>query len=261
MVDIINIIIILIFGKIYDQKYRISIIFYLIKSVTLLFMAFCSLLSLKEDFSKNLIKQQPRAKRYKLVALMAFGKTSMEKIIRVLDLLKVNFVIILPGDTPSFKDYSPTHIILSGGPKHVYETNHYILPQWIIESQCPVLGICYGMQLIAYTFGGTVIRMPEREEGPVSITEFVNNCTSNHEGLNITSPVQVTHTRWMNRHDQVMYVPKMFDITGVTYKNHISSFTDNKKWWAVQYHPESSKHGDIHIFKRFLNLRCDPTTP
>lgn len=173
-----------------------------------------------------------------LVALIAFGRTSAEKIIRSLNLLKVDYKIILPDEIPTFQ---PTHIILSGGPKHVYEADHYYLPKWIIESKCPVLGICYGMQLIAHTFGGTVIRMPQKEEGPVEVTEIINN-------------VQATYVRWMNRYDQVTSVTNNFNITGVTNNNHIASFTDHKKWWAVQYHPESSKHGDLNVFRRFLGI-------
>jgi GMP synthase (glutamine-hydrolysing) len=149
----------------------------------------------------------------------------------------VTYRIVLPEEKPTFK---PTHIILSGGPKHVYDQNHYSMPQWVLDSDCPVLGICYGMQLIAKTFGGNVIRMPEKEEGPVEVTEIING-------------VQSGHIRWMNRYDRVISVPGNFDITGVTDRDHIASFTDHRKWWAVQYHPESTKHGDITVLKRFLS--------
>lgn len=174
-----------------------------------------------------------------LVALVAFGRTSAEKISCSLNTLKIDYRIILPDETPNFQ---PTHIILSGGPKHVYEPDHYYLPKWIIDSNVPVLGICYGMQLIAHTFGGTVIRMSQKEEGPVEVTEIINNNQS-------------TYIRWMNRYDQVTAIPNIFDITGVTHNNHIASFTDHIRWWAIQYHPESSKHGDLGVFRRFLSFR------
>lgn len=174
-----------------------------------------------------------------LVALISFGKTSTERLSWALNKLGIDHRIVLPHESPSF---TPTHIILSGGPKHVYDTDSYIMPKWILNSDIPVLGICYGMQLIAYTFGGMVIKMSEKEEGSVEVTEIINRN-------------QVINNRWMNRYDQVIAIPNNFTITGVTSKNHISSFTDYKKWWAVQYHPESPKHGDLDVITSFLTIK------
>lgn len=170
------------------------------------------------------------------VALVMFGKMSSKRIGYILNILGVNYKIVLPNEIP---DFEPTHIILSGGPKHVYENDHYPMPKWVLETQCPVLGICYGMQIIAHTFGGIVNKMVEVEHGPVEITEIIDK-------------YQMTYVRWMNRNDRVFLVPNIFDITAVTNQNHIAAFTDYKKWWAVQYHPESYKHGDINVFRRFL---------
>jgi len=178
------------------------------------------------------------------VVVVAFGMKSTNKIARILNILNVRYRVICPGNIPT---YEYTHIILSGGPKHVYESDYYRMPEWVKESSKPVLGICYGMQLIAHEFGGTVIRMKEKEEGAVDVTEIIKS-----NDYNI--PIQETQARWMNRYDRVVFVPNIFDITGVTDKNHIASFTDHKKWWAVQYHPESRKHGDIKVFKRFLKI-------
>jgi GMP synthase (glutamine-hydrolysing) len=171
------------------------------------------------------------------VALIVFGNDSSKKISRALQRLKINYVILFPNEIPSFV---PTHIILSGGPGHVYEPNHYSMPEWVLKSNVPVLGICYGMQLIAHTFGGTVIKMKDKEDGPVEVTEIIDG----H---------QIINTRWMNRYDQVVWLPNTFIITGVTSKNHIAAFTDYKQWWAVQYHPESIKHGDLSVIRKFLN--------
>lgn len=173
-----------------------------------------------------------------LVALISFGKDSTKRITRALTRLNVDYRIILPHEVPLFQ---PTHIILTGGPKHVYEPDHYPMPQWILNCQTPVLGVCYGMQLIAHTFKGTVVKMDIAEQGPVEVTEMING-------------QQVTNIRWMNRFDQVVSVPPNFTITGVTNRNHIASFTDYKKWWAIQYHPEASKHGDLNIFRRFFRF-------
>lgn len=177
-----------------------------------------------------------------LVALIAFGDISCQKISRVLTRLNIDYRIVLPREIPKWQ---PTHIILSGGPKHVYEDDHDIMPQWVLNSGCPIFGICYGMQLIAKTFGGIVVAMPEKELGPVHVTEIIDG-------------VQDTHTRWMHRRDRVLTVPSRFHITGVTAKDHIASFTDYNKFWAVQYHPESLKCGDLSVFRRFFASRCQP---
>lgn len=176
-----------------------------------------------------------------IVALVLFGEDSTVRIAQALKKLRIEYRVVPYDRIPNF---TYTHIILSGGPKHVYMKDHYPLPKWVIDSDTPVLGICYGMQIIAYSFGGIVKRMNELEKGPVDVTELING-------------YQITSTRWMNRNDQVTYLPKTFTITGVTNKNHIAAFTDNVKYWAVQYHPESRKNGDLSIFKRFVNS-CKP---
>ena len=191
----------------------------------------------------------------KVVALVCFGETSPSGIANVLNRLNVEYYLVLPGNAgdpaersspadfvepEEIPSFAYTHIILSGGPKHVYESDAQVMPQWVINANCPVLGICYGMQLIAKTFKGTVIKMAEKEEGGIQVTEMIND-------------EQLTITRWMNRYDQVLSAPKDFYITGVTDRNHIAAMTDYKKWWAIQYHPEARKYRDIGIIRNFLN--------
>ena len=178
-----------------------------------------------------------------LVALVVFGKDSTRRLGRALRKLKIDYGVVLFDETPVFK---PTHIILSGGPKHVYEDDYYPMPKWVLNSNVPVLGVCYGMQLIAKTFGGNVRKMEAQEKGPVEVTEIIDGN-------------QITSTRWMNRMDQVTLLPSRFTVTGVTSRNHIAAFTDWNRWWAVQYHPESLKHGDLSVIRRFLNINTDPS--
>lgn len=173
-----------------------------------------------------------------LVIIVNFGDLSTKQIADMLDRLFVKYKILLPDEIPLF-EY--THIILSGGPKHVYDEDHYPLAKWIINSDIPVLGICYGMQLIAKTFGGIVVKMKEKEEGPIQITEIVNK-------------KQIIYYQWMNRYDRVISLPKNFIVTAVTNKQHIAGFTDNKKWWAVQYHPEAKCCQNIDIFQKFIYM-------
>lgn len=174
-----------------------------------------------------------------IVAIVRFGKHSTEGIVRSLIRLNIKYGIVLPHEIPSFE---PSHIILSGGPKHVYEADYYPMPEWVIKSKAPVLGICYGMQLIVQTYRGIVRRMAEKEKGLIEVTEIING-------------KQSVYPRWMNRQDQVLSIPNRFTVTGVTNTNDIAAFTDGYKWWAIQYHPETRKWWDLNVFRRFLNIK------
>ena len=192
------------------------------------------------QFFKIIFKTMKKENMYnpsqKFVAVVSYGSVSLRNIVLALKRINVEYEIVQPDQSPI---YQPTHVILSGGPYHVYESNHKI-PKWIMESTYPVLGICYGMQLIAKNFGGEVVRMEHKEEGPITISEKIDG-------------IEITCNRWMNRYDQVTSIPSNFMITGLTSKNHIASFTDNKRWWAVQYHPEHQKYLNLSLFRRFLS--------
>jgi len=169
------------------------------------------------------------------VIVVCFGEKSTRLISECLNELKLDNVILMPEQIP---DFEFTHVILSGGPKHVYEDS-YLLPKWIIENNKPVLGICYGMQLIAKTFNGIVVPRKEIEIGLVLVEKVEDK--------------NVRDMKWMNRLDEVVSIPDNFCITERTVEGAIASFTDYKKWWSVQYHPESQKYRDLSIFSSFIN--------
>jgi GMP synthase (glutamine-hydrolysing) len=177
-----------------------------------------------------------------VVALVVYGSKSATRISQVLDELNIHHYLVLPDEIPTI---AYTHIILSGGPDHVYIKDEH-LPEWVINSSVPVLGICYGMQLIAYHFGGTVKAMASKEKGYYNVCEIV---TINR------SISQSTKRRWMNRLDEVQTVPPQFHVTGINADDGIVAFTDHRKYWAVQYHPEHCEKGvsaDTSVFTRFL---------
>lgn len=190
---------------------------------------------------------QKNMERPPFVILVQYGKTSTKNISVVLNYLWVRYAAILPGDNPPNIDY--THIILSGGPNHVYHDEHCCLPDWIIETDKPVFGVCFGMQLIARLFGGKVERMSKLEKGHV----IIKATKRQRKGTKLQEiPIK---QGWMNRYDRITRVPGALEITEVTNKGHIASFTDGKKWWGVQYHPESPECVDLECFRKFLGLR------
>ena len=177
-----------------------------------------------------------------LVAVVDYGITKNLK--NVLNKLNVPFFIIEPNNYNQiplyYKKYLPTHIILSGSQDHVYDDNHRTLPNWVINCNIPVLGICYGMQIIAHTFGGFVGKLKEKEKGIYNVIEYMNG-----EWIN--------NNRWFNRFDNVYICPKNFNIIGYNDKKLIVAITDNIKYWCVQYHPENPNAMDYDLFRSFLN--------
>lgn len=179
------------------------------------------------------------------VIIVNYGNTSTSNIAKTLMSLQVKYQIIKPYDCePEYY----THIILSGGPKHVYQNDSYILSDWIINSIKPVLAICYGMQLLAHTFKGKVERKHNKEYGFILVKDIIF-CENVHQDCEMDKYV------WMNRYDVVSYVPDKFVVTGYSNDGDIISFTDYKKWWAVQYHPENESLTDYILFKIFLSKK------
>ncbi len=84
---------------------------------------------------------------------------------------------LLPHDAPLEKvaELNPRGFILSGGPAGVYEADAPLAPSYVFDSQLPILGICYGMQLLAYHLGGKVDPSTHREYGP-AILELDEPC-------------------------------------------------------------------------------------
>ena len=173
------------------------------------------------------------------VAIIVYSSESSQQIANVLKYLNVPYHLYLIDDDGS-QDYDITHIILSGGPEHVYDKNSAKIPNWVMLSSLPVLGICYGAQLIAYSFGGSVTKLKTPElKVMVNITEVIHG-QFNRKNV------------YMNRYDTVTVVPNNFKIIGVGPQNDIVNFTDFSRWHGIQYHPEKSGHEDYDVFRRFL---------
>ena len=109
-------------------------------------------------------------------------------------------------DTPwsELADANVAGIILSGGPASVYEAGAPKMPDWVLASGLPILGICYGMQLLADALGGSVEPAPHREYGPAKITIDSGTVSPLFAGLEKTLDV------WMSHGDHVTGLPEGF---------------------------------------------------
>ena len=107
------------------------------------------------------------------------------------------------------KAMNPKGIILSGGPNSVYDENSFGIDEKIFDLGIPVLGICYGMQLITYKLGGTVEPAKNREYGKAEL-----EVTSDAAALFQNTPA--TQTVWMSHGDLVTQAPAGFDVVATS---------------------------------------------
>lgn len=146
---------------------------------------------------------------------------------------------------------NPAGLILSGGPASVYVKDAPVCDPAIFELGVPVLGICYGMQLMAKELGGSVAKTGRSEYGKIELK------------VEATSPlftdVPLKQTVWMSHQDSVDKLPKGFTALASSTNTTVAAMGDpEKKLYAVQFHPEvvHTPHG-MEILKNFLYDVCD----
>ena len=141
---------------------------------------------------------------------------------------------------------NPAAIILSGGPSSVYEENSPRLDAKILELGIPVLGICYGFQVLAQALGGRVDKAGKREYGATDL-----KLSSGGTLLASQPDLQVC---WMSHGDQVMEAPSGFEVLASTATTPVAAFENlDKRIFGVQWHPEV-KHSEQgqQVLKNFL---------
>ena len=130
------------------------------------------------------------------------------------------------------RDWKPTGIILSGGPNSVYGDNAPTADP-VLFDVAPVLGVCYGMQLMAHVLGAEVKRGGRREYGRAEIRPTV--ASTLFEGFD----PQETATVWMSHGDHIESAPPGFRVTAVSEGNPLAAFEhQSKPIYGVQFHPE-----------------------
>ncbi len=157
----------------------------------------------------------------------------------------------------------PRGFILSGGPNSVYDPGAPILPRYVLESGRPVLGICYGMQLLAHHLGGQVAGSRKREYGPAQLRVkssddplFRNWRADEAESGN--DPARV----WMSHGDKVNALPPGFHPLAYTEGSPFAAAVDSAGlYYGVQFHPEvkHTAQGDLLLRNFVVNIcGCRP---
>ncbi len=150
----------------------------------------------------------------------------------------------------------PSAIILSGGPASVGEADSPVLDKGFLDLGVPVLGICYGMQLLAFNLGGQLEQSATREYGPADL-KFVRSCAL-WDGIDIVKPTRV----WMSHGDTVKTPPPGFLVTGSTDSLEVAAMADEaRKIYAVQFHPEVHHTVDGDAMLRNFLFKIAKITP
>ena len=150
-------------------------------------------------------------------------------------------------------DNSIKGIILSGGPLNVYQINKYSFDKRIIENQIPVLGICFGHQILSKLNGGSVKQSKYREFG-------LANIRKKRESILIKNFFNKKNINkvWMSHADQVSKLPKNFNVIASSQNSKFAIIENKKKnFYGVQFHPEvTHTENGKKLINNFIFLIC-----
>ncbi len=186
-----------------------------------------------------------------LILVLDFGAQYTQLIARRIRECSV-YCEIIGSDTPvdTIRARAPKGLVLSGGPSSVYEPAAPQVDPAVFELGVPVLGICYGHQLMTHLLGGTVEPSERREYGRTAVTV----CT----GAPLFNGVSGEQTCWMSHGDLVLAPPPGFAVTAATPSTPVAAMADTaRRLYGVQFHPEV-KHTPfgLELLRQFVIDVC-----
>jgi GMP synthase (glutamine-hydrolysing) len=187
------------------------------------------------------------------ILIIDFGSQVTKLIARRIRELGVYSEIITPVKLNKIKNYHNVKgFIFSGGPSTVTKKKFESIPKKIFDENIPILGICYGLQLIAKIFGGKIKPSKKRREfGRAYILQ-------KRSSLLTKKFIKSKTSVWMSHEDAVVKLPRKFKIIASTKNSNLTIIENSEsKIYGVQFHPEVT-HTDngLQIFKNFLFLIC-----
>jgi GMP synthase (glutamine-hydrolysing) len=191
-------------------------------------------------------------KPHSTVVILDYGSQYTQLITRRVRELGI-YSVVLAGDATleRIQAQSPKAVILSGGPNSVYDPGAPELPQGFLELQSaqklPVLGICYGMQLLARALGGSVHKATSREYGRMEVQP-------SHDASLFAGALARPFQAWMSHGDETEKVPPGFRLVAKSASGSPAAMeSPSTQVYALQFHPEvTHTEGGKDILKRFL---------
>lgn len=168
-----------------------------------------------------------------LIIVLDFGGQYNELIARRVRDLNV-YSLVLPYTTPinELKKLNPSGIIFTGGPNSVYAKNAPSVDKKIFDLNIPILGICYGAQLMAHLLQGKVATAPVSEYGKTSVSVLTKS-------NKLTQEIKKNTIVFMSHTDYIAKAPKNFKILAKTKDCPCAAMAnEEKQLYAVQFHPE-----------------------
>ena len=191
-------------------------------------------------------------KKNELILILDFGGQYNQLIARRVRECNV-YSEVVPFDISleKIKEKNPKGIIFTGGPASVFGDDSPRCDSKIFELGIPVLGICYGMQLMSYTLGGNVASANKREYGTTEVS--IDNSSKLFEGFGNTNDFLMSHT------DFVEKVPEGFKNIGHTSSCPNAAIeNEEKKLYGIQFHPEvNNSVNGTKVIKNFLYNVCN----
>ncbi len=186
-----------------------------------------------------------------VIAILDFGSQYSRLIARRIREQNV-YCELLPHDAgrDAVAGYNLKGIVLSGGPASVYEAGAPQAPAWVFDAGVPVLGICYGMQLIAHQLGGVVAQGREREFGHAVIHQD-GGPSPLFGGLDPEIPV------WMSHGDRIDQMPPGFRALAYSENSPVAAMVSDAGIYGIQFHPEVAHTPQgVEILRNFVLRVC-----
>lgn len=170
------------------------------------------------------------------LVIVDYGSQYTLLIARRLRELEVYCEIIAPAAAAPQVAFHVKGVILSGGPDTVLEEGCRELPAWVMEANVPVLGICYGLQLLVRHFGGTIRSGTAREYGKATLL-----LTEQGQASPLWQGIAARHEVWMSHGDDIAQLPTTphtFEVMARTHRSIAAIACREAPYFGLQYHPE-----------------------